>query len=173
MSKERRQLADSLRLAMIDWFAGDPKRIQHMLKVSSFAVAIGKGEGLNEHDLFILETVGYCHDIGIRVAEKTLGHSNGKLQEELGPGAAEEMLAGLGFEGPDIDRICLLIANHHTYDADIDGADFRILLEADACVNMYEDPKADDTARKAMLRNVFRTETGKHIYTSMFGFETE
>ena len=166
---ERQKLADSLRLAMIEFFAGDPKRIHHLLKVSSFATAIGKAERLDEHDLFILESVGYCHDIGIRVAEKKLGHSNGKLQEELGPPEAERLLTELGFDRTDIERICLLIANHHTYDADIEGADFRILLEADACVNMFEQENVDDAERMAMLRKVFRTETGKHIFTTMFG----
>ncbi len=166
---DRKKLSEALKLRMLEYFAGDPKRIQHMLKVSSFAIMIGKGEGVTEDELFILENVGYCHDIGIRVAERKLGYSNGKLQEELGPAEAEKMLGELGFSRPDIERICLLIANHHTYNADIEGADFKILLEADACVNMFEDQKATEETRRAMLRNVFRTETGKHVFCTMFG----
>lgn len=163
----RRMQLDALKMSMIEFFRGDAKRIQHFLKVSSFAVAIGKGENADDHTLFILEAVGYIHDIGIRIAEKELGHYNDQLQEKLGPPAARDMLKNLDFKENDIDRICLLIANHHTYTADIEGLDFRALLEADACVNMYEKNVSHD-AITAMLRNVFRTETGKHIYKTMF-----
>lgn len=40
---------------MIDFDKGDPKRIQHFLKVHSFAKLIGEGENLDEKTLFILE----------------------------------------------------------------------------------------------------------------------
>lgn len=166
MISKRAQL-DNLKMSMIEFYRGDAKRIQHFLKVSSFAVAIGRGENVDEHTLFILEAVGYIHDIGIRIAEKELGLYNNNLQEKLGPPAARAMLTELGFETDDVDRICLIIANHHTYTADIAGLDFRILLEADACVNMYEKNASAD-AVKAMLKNVFRTETGKYIYKTMF-----
>ena len=156
-----------LKMKMIEWEHGCPKRIQHFLKVSSFAVAIAKEEQADEHTLFILEAVGYLHDIGIRLAMEQYGRDDGPLQQRLGPPPAREILEELGFESADIERICLLIAHHHTYDADIDGLDFRILLEADACVNMYEGD-ASQQARRAMLKNVFRTGGGKRIYKMMF-----
>lgn len=55
-------------------------------------------------------------------------------------------------------------------DADIEGLDFHILLEADACVNMYKKDVSDE-AKLAMLKNVFRTETGRKIYTTMFDID--
>lgn len=161
-----------LKMKMIEWNRGDPKRVQHLLKVSSFAVAIGKEEGADEHTLFLLEALGYIHDIGIRIAETQCGRSNGQLQQKLGPPAAREMLEGLGFDSADIERICLLIANHHTYNADIDGLDFQILLEADACVNIYE-KNSPERARRAMLQNVFRTGSGKSVYKTMFDIHDE
>ena len=169
---DREEQLHRLKMKMIAWDNGDPKRIQHFLKVSSFAAAIAKGEQADQHTVFILEALGYVHDIGIRIAETQYGKNDWKLQEQLGPGAAKSMLEELDFDSADIERICLLIANHHTYDADIDGLDFRIILEADACVNVYE-KDLPESARRAMLKNVFRTESGKYIYKTMFNIHDE
>ena len=42
---------------MIEWERGCPKRIQHFLKVHEFAVAIAKGEKVDEDTMFILEAL--------------------------------------------------------------------------------------------------------------------
>ena len=64
---------------MIRYYAGDPKRIQHFIKVHSFSKLIGEKEGLDEHTLFVLEAASILHDIGIRVSEKKYGFQNGKF----------------------------------------------------------------------------------------------
>lgn len=46
-----RQQLDELFLQMIAFFSGDPKRIQHFMKVHSFARIIGTKEGLDETSL--------------------------------------------------------------------------------------------------------------------------
>ena len=158
MSREQEQLA-ALKMKMIAHDHGSPKRIQHFLKVQSFAEAIAKGEGIDEHTLFILQTLGLIHDIGIRVALEQYGKCNGQLQEDTGPAPARAMLEELGYAEEDIQRICLIIENHHTYTAQIEGDDFQ--------------KDISDDARRAMLKNVFKTETGKRIYRMMFGFEEE
>ena len=79
-----RQQLDELFLQMIAFFSGDPKRIQHFMKVHSFARIIGTKEGLDETSLFILEAAAYTHDIGIRPAEEKYGRCDGKLQEQEG-----------------------------------------------------------------------------------------
>ena len=56
-----RQQLDELFLQMIAFFSGDPKRIQHFMKVHSFARIIGTKEGLDETSLFILEAAAYTH----------------------------------------------------------------------------------------------------------------
>lgn len=53
---------DALRMRMIEWERGCPKRVQHFLKVNQFAEAIGMGEHVDEHTLFILRALGYVHD---------------------------------------------------------------------------------------------------------------
>ena len=78
----RKQL-DDLFLKMISYYGGDPKRIQHFIKVHSFSRIIAVGEQMDESSLFILEAAAYTHDIGIKPAEEKYGQCNGKLQEQV------------------------------------------------------------------------------------------
>lgn len=169
---ENRELLEELKWRMIEWERGCPKRIHHFLKVHSFAITIAEGEGVDKHTRFLLEALGYIHDIGIRIAEEKDGRYDGKTQEHYGEPAARDVLTELGFAKEDVDRLSMIVGKHHTYNADISGLDFQILLEADACVNMYE-KDASEQAKKAMLKNVFKTETGKKLYGTMFDLSTD
>ena len=65
-----------------------------------------------------------------------------------------------------MERICYLVGHHHTY-KDMDGMDYRILVEADFLVNLYE----NNVKYKAILasdENIFRTEAGRTILKTMF-----
>lgn len=157
---------EHLTLEMIDYYGGEPKYIQHFIKVHRFAQMIGRAERLDAHTQFVLEAAALVHDIGIKPAQEKYGSHSGKLQEQEGPAPARKMLAGLDFEAADIDRICYLIAHHHTY-ANVDGLDYRILLEADFLVNLYEDGLSD-SAVCAALKNIFRTDAGTRICRAMF-----
>ena len=124
---------------MTDYYAGDAKRIQHFIKVRGFAATIGRLEGLDKEELFVLETAALVHDIGIKVCERKYGSCNGKLQELEGPAEAEKLLVSLGdFSTETIERVCWLVAHHHTYN-DIADIDYQILVEADFLVNVFED----------------------------------
>lgn len=152
---------------MIEFYRDDPARIQHFVKVHSFAKLIGEEEHLDEKLLYILEAAAYVHDIGIRPAEAKFGRCDGKLQEQEGPAEAEKMLKSLGFEQDVIERVSYLVGHHHTY-TDIDGMDYQILVEADFLVNLYEDNASREAAEHALQR-IFRTESGKSICRDMFG----
>jgi hypothetical protein len=153
--------------SMIDYFAKDAKRIQHFVKVHSFARLIGQMEGISPEELVILEAAAYVHDIGIKTAEELYKTSSGKLQEELGPEQAEKILSRCGFAKDQIERICYLVGHHHTYTG-IDGIDYQILVEADFLVNLYEEEEPS-SAVEAAYRSIFKTESGKGICRSMFG----
>lgn len=150
----------------IAYDCGDPKRIQHFIKVHAFAKLIAESEGIDAHVRFVLEAAAYLHDIGIHKAEDLLGDCGGKNQEKLGPGEAAPILERCGFTEVDAQRVCFLIAHHHTYTG-IDGVDWQILLEADMLVNLYEDGLGEHAARSALER-VFKTETGKELCRQMF-----
>ena len=154
---------------MIAYDKGDPRRIQHFMKVHDFARTIGQLEGLDEQTLYILESAAVVHDIGIHVCEEKYGSCEGKLQEKEGPALAKEMLERLGYEQEVINRICYLVGHHHTY-TNIAGVDYQILVEADFLVNMYEDGVSPDAVRKA-YQNIFQTENGRKICRNMFGIQ--
>ena len=151
---------------MIRYYAGDPKRIQHFIKVYTFAKMIGEKEKLPAGEQFILETAAIVHDIGIKPAEEKFGQCGGKLQEQEGPVVAEKMLKDLGYPEKVITRVCYLVGHHHTYD-DIDGMDYQILVEADFLVNLYEDGVSGEAVKRAGEK-IFRTESGRDILETMF-----
>ena len=88
---------DDLALHMITYYAADPARIQHFIKVHSFAALIARQEGMDAATLEILEAAAYVHDIGIKPAEQNYGSSAGRYQEELGPAPTRAMMLECGF----------------------------------------------------------------------------
>lgn len=198
--KKKLPMNNSLRLhrlilAMTAYDHGDPMRIQHFMKVLGYASTIGRLEGLDPETQGILESAAVLHDIGIHISEQKYGSSNGKYQEQEGPAEARRLLASLTeaaapaaiagrlstpaplYTPAEVDRICFLIAHHHTYNA-IDAPDYQILVEADFLVNLYEDhsspasagtvdPKAAEAAQH-VYNKIFRTATGRALLRSMF-----
>lgn len=152
--------------AMFLYDKGDPKRIQHFVKVYEFAKYIGKGEKLDEKTYKTLKLAAIVHDIGIHKAEKKYGQCGGKLQEKEGPPEAEKLLKKLGADWEIIDRVCYLVGHHHTY-TEIDGLDYQILIEADFLVNLYEDG-VDQKAVRAAYDRIFKTDTGRDVCRLMF-----
>lgn len=154
--------------ALIKYNYGDPQRIQHTTKVHAYASMIGLEEGLDDESQFILESAALVHDVGIRASEKKYGHQNGKMQEQEGPAVATELLTQLGgYTDKQIERICWLVAHHHTYHV-CEDLDYQILIEADFLVNLYEDNESAD-AIKAVRKNIFRTKSGLKMFDDMFG----
>lgn len=158
---------DILCMKMIQWNDKDPRRIQHFLKVHSFARLIGHGESLEEELQEIVEAAAMVHDIGIRPAEEKFKKANGKLQEQEGPEPARRLMLECGYTKEQADRVAYLVGHHHTYDH-IDGLDYQILVEADFLVNFYEDATPIENIKKS-LDKVFRTKTGIQICKEQFG----
>ena len=156
MDKEQETKLSLLMRAMIKYDGGDVPRIQHFVKVHDFARMIGVAEDVGSEQLFILEAAAILHDVGIHAAEAKYGNSHGKHQEELGPAEAKKVLAEVGgFTEQQTERICWLIAHHHTY-TNVTSQDHRILLEADFLVNSFEDNLSKE-AIASFRENVFRS----------------
>lgn len=66
---------ERLLTAAIEYDKGDPKRIQHFIKVHSFARLIGKQEKLSDEMMKALETAAILHDIGIHEGERLYGRN--------------------------------------------------------------------------------------------------
>lgn len=160
-------LKDKILLSMIDFESGCPGRVQHFLKVYQFAQIIADAEGMTGDAREILDVATLMHDIGIRPCEEKYGHCTGKMQEEEGPAYARAMLAEAGCDSENlIERVCWLIAHHHTYD-ELEGLDYRILIEADYLVNAYENNASQEAIRN-MRGKIFRTDMGKKLLDAMF-----
>lgn len=153
--------------AMTEYFSGDVKRIQHFMKVYTIARTIGLNEHLPDDVQYLLEISAITHDIGIKLSEEKFGSAAGEYQEQEGPAEAEKLLSSLGFEEEFIDKVCFFIAHHHTYNG-IDNLPFRILVEADFLVNIYEEHISMELA-KGIKTNIFRTSSGKKMLEQMYG----
>lgn len=153
--------------AMTEYYSGDPKRINHFLKVYAFCKAIADKEAVNSDTQYILEVTAIVHDIGIKISEEKYGSSAGKYQEIEGPAQAEALLSALGVTQQIIDRVCFLVGHHHTYSA-IDNIDYQILVEADFLVNAFEDGLSKD-AITYMKKKLFKTKTGIKFINDLFG----
>lgn len=161
-----RELKSRVKEKMIEYYAGDARRIHHFLKVHSFAKLIGEMEGVTGEELEILEVAALVHDIGIKNSEKKYGYNTGKTQEKEGPPEAEKLLIPLTDDAAFIERVCYLVGHHHTY-SNIDGMDYQILVEADFLVNLYEDKEHIKTVRSA-YEKIFRTQSGRKLCKEIF-----
>ena len=157
---------DDLALHMITYYAVDPARIQHFIKVHSFAALIARQEGMDAATLEILEAAAYVHDIGIKPAEQTYGSSAGKYQEELGPAPARAMMLECGFTPAQADRVAYLVGHHHTL-AQIDGIDYQILIEADYLANASENGYAKEIIQR-FLDRFCKTASGAQLLRAAF-----
>ena len=152
---------------MAEYNEGDPKQVQHSLKVYGFAAAIASEEELDAETADTLEAAALMHDVGIRRAREVYGSSAGPYQEELGPRIAQQLMNACGgYTQQQIERVMYLVGHHHTYDS-IDGIDYQILVEADFLVNLFEQNESQDAVRSARER-IFRTEAGTRLLDTMF-----
>lgn len=151
---------------MIEHERSCPRRVNHFLKVHSFANIISANENVDDNKKSIIQAVTILHDIGIKSSLEKYNSSSGKHQEIEGPPIAEKMLNDLNFSKDLIDRVCFLIANHHSYDK-IDGIDYQILIEADFIVNIYEDELSKDSIL-SIKNKYFKTESGKKILDTLY-----
>ena len=153
--------------AAIKYDCGDPKRINHFMKVYAYASFIGEKEKLSPEELEILKAAAVLHDIGIHNAEQLRGTSAGKFQELEGPPVAADILLSLGASEEFTQKVCNMVGRHHTYTG-IDSAGLQILIEADFLVNIYEDNMSSD-AVSSVREKIFRTQSGKMLLDEIYG----
>ncbi|MCQ4754662.1 HD domain-containing protein [Enterocloster bolteae] len=156
---------------MIEFDEGDAKRIQHFTKVYCYAHLIAVEEGLDEQTMQILDLASIVHDIGILPAEEKYGYHNGKIQEQIGPAYAGELLREFDIDEEIVKRVEFLVGHHHTYQG-VDSIDWQILLEADFLVNSFE----KNMSQKAIMdtvQNVFQTKSGVRLCKLMYRLPDE
>jgi len=151
---------------MIWYFHGDVRRINHALKVYSFATLIASECPFDERNRLIIGITALLHDIGIKEAEQKFNSASGTYQEQEGPRVAGQILAPYHPDSELVKRVCYIIGNHHSY-SKIDGLDFQILVEADFLVNIFEDSMNRESALKVQEK-IFKTNAGIRLLENMY-----
>lgn len=156
----------SVMMRMIEYYKGDPKRIQHFMKVYEFAKLIGELEHVDTATQETVEIAALVHDIGIKVSEEKYKSSVGKYQELEGPAVADALLKELKYPDVLIQRVCWLVGHHHTY-GNIQELDHQILVEADFLVNAYEDNLSSASIDNVLVK-IFKTSSGKLLLQTLY-----
>ncbi|MBQ1281241.1 MAG: HD domain-containing protein [Oscillospiraceae bacterium] len=151
---------------MIDCSAGNTADIAHFLKVLAYAETIGALEHLDAETQLTLELAAVVHDIACPFCREKYGHCGGKEQEIESEALLRPFLAEFELPQAMLERIIHLVTHHHTV-TDVDGIDYRILLEADFLVNAAEMQLRRDAVEAARKR-FFRTESGTRLLDSIF-----
>jgi len=142
-------------------FGRDQQRIDHALNVLDYAEQILRTEP--DASGLVVRAAAILHDIGIPQAQQKHGSSAAKYQETEGPPIARRILQDLNVDPAVIDRVCKIIANHHSA-KEIDTPEFRIVWDADQLVNIPEHhPDASPQELRGLIDRLFRTDAGRAL----------
>ena len=151
---------------MIAYSDGNLHDIAHFIKVHSYARTIGIQEELLDSEQETVELAAIIHDIACPLCRIKYGNTNGKHQEEESAPLVREILEGIDIPEAMADRINYLVSHHHTY-TNVDGIDYRILLEADFLVNADESNMSADAILNARS-SFYETKTGIALLDSIY-----
>ncbi|MBC7190410.1 HD domain-containing protein, partial [Candidatus Aerophobetes bacterium] len=123
-----------------EFFGKDRKRIEHAKNVMRFAQKLLEKE---KGDWHIVIPASILHDVGIKVTEERYHLQDAFYQEKEGPPIARKILLELGFKKEDIEKICEIIAFHHS-PGKINSQNFKIVYDADMLENLQEKIRGKD-----------------------------
>lgn len=151
---------------MAAYSQGNLHDIAHYTKVHSFARTIGVLEGLSDEEQLTLELAAIVHDIACPLCRRKYGNTNGVYQEKEGGPLSEEFFRDMEIPESMKERIVYLVSHHHTY-TNVDGRDYRILLEADFLVNADESHMSKESVEEGK-KNIYRTKTGTKLLEEIY-----
>ena len=137
---------------LVDCTAGDPARV--MLQGST-------GNPSEESVQLLQQELGLDQPKIVQYFQ-----CSGKYQEIEGPPIALKLLKDCNVPEDMVQRICFLIAHHHTYQS-VDDIDYQILIEADFLVNMFEEKMSKEQIQIAKEK-YFKTQTGKQLVMDLY-----
>lgn len=151
---------------MIGYADGNKHDIAHFLKVWGYCRTIGQGEHLDEDTQKTLEMAAIVHDIACPLCRMKYGNTNGKHQEEESEHLLRDFFRDTDIEDDRLERIIYLVSHHHTY-TNVDGIDYRILLEGDFLVNADESNYSKEQIQNAKT-NFYETKTGIQLLEDIY-----
>ena len=161
------KLINQVALAMVAYERGNQRRINHFLRVHSYAEIIAEAENVDADTLKILKIAALMHDIGIKVSLEKYNNAGWQHQQEEGPIEAEPILRRLNCPAGIRERVLWLIAHHHETEG-VEDIDHQILLEADYLVNAIDRGRAaEDVIKRA--EEFYQTKTAWLLLKSLLG----
>ena len=151
---------------MIRFSEGNIHDIDHLIRVWTYARAIGELEGLDPETQYGLEAAAITHDIACPLCREKYGNTDGKRQEAEGAPMVEAFLADSGMDRETLARVVYLVAHHHTL-TNVEGIDYQILIEADYIANASECGYPKGNMENA-LRTIIKTKSGAELIRSIF-----
>ena len=144
-------------------FADVPYGVEHTMRVVANADQFLSGEGADEEMREVVTLAAVLHDTGAVEALRKYGSMEGTYQEKEGEVVARQILERIGAPAQLADRVCYLIAHHHT-PGTVTDPDFQILWEADLLDNLeYAEEKKDRDELERLIVENFKTHTGFEI----------
>lgn len=161
-------LIAELMARMVQYSAENMHDIDHLARVWAYAKTIGHLEQLDEDTQRVLEAAAIVHDIACPLCREKYGHTAGPRQEREGAVLAADFLKDSSLTPAEVERVSFLVGHHHTF-ADVDGADWQILLEADYIANAEENSWPAENIQ-TFLNTFCRTASGERLLRSIFRF---
>jgi HD superfamily phosphodiesterase len=144
-------------------FVEAPYGVDHTLRVLANAEQFLSGESVEEEMREVVILAAVLHDTGAMEAMRKYGSMEGAYQEKEGEVVARQILERIGAPETLTERVCYLVAHHHTPEAVVDP-DFQILWEADLLDNLeYAEEKKDRDELERLVAENFKTHTGREI----------
>ena len=137
---------------LIQHNAGEPEKINHIMKVYSFAHIIAVEENVDENTRQVIEMASVVCDIG----------ENGIASASV----SDMLLLNLGYNRDIIERVHNLVLKNANYE-NIVGVDYQILAEANFLVSAFEN-RLDKESIVGVLNNVFKTHSGRQFLQDIF-----
>ena len=125
-----------------------------------FCMAAGDGDALVSK---AVSQIDYTEEID---GTTKYGAAYGNRQEEESPALLDVFLRDFDLPSARKDRIIYLVSHHHTT-TEVDGLDYRILLEADFLVNASE-ARMDRSAIQTFYDQVAKTDTARRLFRSIY-----
>ena len=143
------------------------EQIVHTQAVASYTRLIAIGEGLDAHQVDLLEMAAWMHDIGCPKAREIYGNSLPPHQEKEGRILVNEWL----LDEPELtaeEKVWLadVVGSHHHFAA-AQKLHFESLFEADLIVNLWEGYYKLEHAN-SYYEKMMVTETGRRLFSDFF-----
>ena len=151
----------------VEYNEDNPERIQHLLKVHSFARIIGKADKFDEKNQKTTELAAILLNIGFKEAERKYNSTDSYYQETVGEKVARQIMEDANVPGWIEDRVSYIVRHHNTF-SEVDGPDFQAAIEANALVNIYEKNLRNKEKLEFFYENLFKTKKGKQLFKQMY-----